>query len=84
MFVFLEGVVVGRIEEGGGGGGETGSPSPQQNVRRRYGSLKRRRWKTVFHDVDGGARRTKSTGRSNSKHWFTTSFLQPLPYLVSP
>ena len=22
--------------------------------------------------------------RSNSKHWFTTSFLQPLPYLVTP
>ena len=21
---------------------------------------------------------------SNSKHWFTTSFLQPLPYLVTP
>ena len=20
----------------------------------------------------------------NSKHWFTTSFLQPLPYLVTP
>ena len=23
-------------------------------------------------------------GDSNSKHWFTTSFLQPLPYLVTP
>ena len=22
--------------------------------------------------------------RANSKHWFTTSFLQPLPYLVTP
>ena len=21
---------------------------------------------------------------ANSKHWFTTSFLQPLPYLVTP
>ena len=27
-------------------------------------------------------RRTKAD--TNSKHWFTTSFLQPLPYLVSP
>ena len=23
-------------------------------------------------------------GNTNSKHWFTTSFLQPLPYLVTP
>ena len=23
-------------------------------------------------------------GGSNSKHWFTTSFLQPLPHLVTP
>ena len=26
----------------------------------------------------------QSVSRSNSKHWFTTSFLQPLPYLVTP
>ena len=26
----------------------------------------------------------KVTLHSNSKHWFTTSFLQPLPYLVMP
>ena len=25
-----------------------------------------------------------SMSSSNSKHWFTTSFLQPLPYLVTP
>ena len=27
---------------------------------------------------------TGSSGRANSRHWFTTSFLQPLPYLVTP
>ena len=26
----------------------------------------------------------KRGSESNSKHWFTTSFLQPLPYLVTP
>ena len=26
----------------------------------------------------------KRCSESNSKHWFTTSFLQPLPYLVTP
>ena len=30
----------------------------------------------------GGGRRTG--WGANSKHWFTTSFLQPLPYLVTP
>ena len=25
-----------------------------------------------------------TTDMTNSKHWFTTSFLQPLPYLVTP
>ena len=28
--------------------------------------------------------RQSSTSDPNSKHWFTTSFLQPLPYLVTP
>ena len=42
----------------------------------------------------GKGRRMLNTGRggadwgvggdTNSKHWFTTSFLQPLPYLVTP
>ena len=27
---------------------------------------------------------TQSAFTTNSKHWFTTSFLQPLPYLVTP
>ena len=27
---------------------------------------------------------SRTTSVSNSKHWFTTSFLQPLPYLVTP
>ena len=31
-----------------------------------------------------GAHRHGTRGRANSKHWFTTSFLQPLPYLVTP
>ena len=32
--------------------------------------------KSVFYDV--------STIATDCKHWFTTSFLQPLPYLVTP
>ena len=28
--------------------------------------------------------RDYAAAESNSKHWFTTSFLQPLPYLVTP
>ena len=28
--------------------------------------------------------RSETGPRTNSKHWFTTSFLQPLPYLVTP
>ena len=28
--------------------------------------------------------RSSSWGDPNSKHWFTTSFLQPLPYFVTP
>ena len=31
----------------------------------------------------GGMVPTQSGWCSNSKHWFTTSFLQPLPYLVT-
>ena len=31
-----------------------------------------------------GSFRTDTTLAANSKHWFTTSFLQPLPYLVMP
>ena len=27
---------------------------------------------------------TQAGSSPNSKHWFTTSFLQPLPYLVTP
>ena len=28
--------------------------------------------------------RERSCADANSKHWFTTSFLKPLPYLVPP
>ena len=32
---------------------------------------------------EGARKRCSECGcRANSKHWFTTSFLQPLPYLV--
>ena len=36
--------------------------------------------------VAGGRRggREEAVSAANSKHWFTTSFLQPLPYLVTP
>ena len=36
--------------------------------------------------VHGGCTDTvrQSALEANSKHWFTTSFLQPLPYLVTP
>ena len=37
------------------------------------------------HCPDYGTISETETERvSNSKHWFTTSFLQPLPYLVTP
>ena len=32
----------------------------------------------------GGGGRGGGVMGANSKHWFTTSFLQPLPYLVTP
>ena len=31
-----------------------------------------------------GRKRSMAWAGANSKHWFTTSFLQPLPYLVMP
>ena len=31
-----------------------------------------------------GHLKRESALKANSKHWFTTSFLQPLPYLVTP
>ena len=31
-----------------------------------------------------GWERVDREGEANSKHWFTTYFLQPLPYLVTP
>ena len=35
--------------------------------------------------MSGAGKRGLECGEvSNSKHWFTTSFLQPLPYLVTP
>ena len=37
--------------------------------------------------MDAGPHRdgdTEAGISANSKHWFTTSFLQPLPYLVMP
>ena len=34
---------------------------------------------------EGAGKRCSECGKGpNSKHWFTTSFLQPLPYLVTP
>ena len=35
-------------------------------------------------DIGNIATPTLSQEETNSKHWFTTSFLQPLPYLVTP
>ena len=48
----------------------THAPSATKEKRR-----KRKRKKKKEEDEGDGA---------NSKHWFTTSFLQPLPYLVTP
>ena len=42
--------------------------------------LHRKNWKSVFHQTASRSR----TLATNSKHWFTTSFLQPLSYLVTP
>ena len=41
-------------------------------------------WKTTenYRAAERTVRLTRVL--SNSKHWFTTSFLQPLPYLVTP
>ena len=39
-------------------------------------------WRNQFWQSLEGA--GKRYSESNSKHWFTTSFLQPLPYLVTP
>ena len=41
--------------------------------------------RTSRQQSPGGEKRRKRTcPAANSKHWFTTSFLQPLPYLVMP
>ena len=51
-----------------------GSPEdPPTAVQRLAGAL----WDMEMVVTDAGS-------CSNSKHWFTTSFLQPLPYLVTP
>ena len=37
---------------------------------------------TLLHKATDSAQQIRA--EPNSKHWFTTSFLQPLPYLVTP
>ena len=54
---------------------------------------RQRNWKTTRGAEPGQGRAgswtdsthaVQSQRRSNCKHWFTTSYLQPLPYLVTP
>ena len=45
------------------------------------GSASDRSW---LEAGEGGLLAPRTYEDSDSKHWFTTSFLQPLPYLVTP
>ena len=45
---------------------------------------RKRRWGRGVAGKGGKGRGGGSWATASSKHWFTTSFLQPLPYLVTP
>ena len=93
----MNGEVIWRVGEwcvlggGGAGGGDTlGDWVSNGNSANRLYVWVRIKARTIGNDkVDrlksvGGGGGGGDAPNSNSKHWFTTSFLQPLPYLVTP